>query len=156
MAIAISLRDFLGSHRLGYDIIPHKLAESGQRNASAAHLPGDKVAKAVLLKDDNGYLLAVMPATHRLHFGRLHKNLNRHFGLATEEEVIGLFRDCSPGAIPPAGLLYDVDTLVDDALLDQQDVYFEAGDHKHLLHMDRGDFGKLMGDATHTEFSYHT
>ena len=155
MGIAISLRSFLESHHLAYETVYHEYAESSQRCASAAHRPGEKVAKAVLLKDDDGYMLAVLPATHRLHFGQLHHTLKRHVGLATEYETTALFSDCQVGAIPPAGLLYDIDTVVDDALLEQSDIYFEAGDHNHLIHMSREDFKKLMGDATHTSISYH-
>ncbi len=154
MGMAISLRAFLDSHHLDYDALRHPHAESGQRVASAARQPGDKVAKSVLLKDEDGYLLAVLPATHRVHLGRLHQALHRRLGLATEAEVKALFPDCAIGAIPPAGLLYDIDTLVDDSLLEQSDIYFEAGDHEQLVHMKRQDFGKLLGDATHGCFSY--
>ncbi|MFM1890963.1 MAG: hypothetical protein RLZ44_40 [Pseudomonadota bacterium] len=155
MAIAVSLRRFLDAHHLPHEQLTHGHAESGQRTAAAAHRPGDKVAKSVLLKGEEGFLLAVLPATHRLHFSQLRKHLQRPVGLATEEETATLFEDCAVGAIPPTGLLYDVDTIVDDALLSQPDVYFEAGDHEHLIHMRREDFSKLLGDATHGRFSYH-
>ena len=154
MAIAIHLKTFLDTHHLDYEAIRHRRAESAQRKAAAADRPGARVAKAVLLKDDQGYLLAVLPASHRLHLGQLHRELDRRVGLATEEEATALFDDCRPGAVPPTGLLYDVDTLVEDALLEQPEVYFEAGDHEHLIHMDREAFGKLLGDATHGHFSH--
>lgn len=156
MAIATSLREFLDTHHLAHDTVHHRHAESSQRAASAAGQPGDKVAKSVLLRDEEGYLLAVLPATHRVHLGRLHHSLNRNLGLATETETAQLFSDCQVGAIPPTGLLYDIDTVVDDSLLEQSDVYFEAGDHQQLIHMNRRDFGRLLGDAIHTRFSYRT
>lgn len=155
MAIAMSLKTFLESTHLVYESIPHTHAESSQRCASAAHQSGDKVAKAVLLKDDDGYLLAVLPATHRLHLGQVHHAIDRQVGLATEDETVALFKDCQVGAIPPVGLLYDIDTVVDDALLEQTEVYFEAGDHDHLIHMSQENFKKLLGDATHSRISYH-
>lgn len=155
MGIAKSLRNFLESNHLAYDVVHHKHTESSQRSASVAHLAGDKVAKAVLLSDGEGYTLAVLPASHRLHFGQLHHVLNRHIGLATEKEVAALFTDCQIGAIPPTGLLYDIDTVVDDALLGLPDVYFEAGDHEQLIKMSQENFKKLLGDATHSHISYH-
>jgi len=153
MAVAMSLRAFFDAHPLAYDAIHHDHAESSQRAAAAAGQPGDKVAKCVLLRDEEGYLLAVLPATHRLHLGQLHRWLNRSLGLATEREVAQLFEDCEIGAIPPTGLLYDVDTVVDESLLAQSDVYFEAGDHEQLIHMRMPDFRKLLGDATRGSFS---
>lgn len=155
MGIATSLGAFLDAHHLDYEMVGHDPTLSAQETAAAAHLPGDKVVKSVLLKDGDGYLLAVLSSTRRVHLGRLHRMLERPVGLATESEAAEVFRDCDPGAIPAAGLLYDIDTLVDDALLEQPDVYFEAGDHEHLIHMNRREFGKLLGDATHGRFGYH-
>ena len=155
MAIATNLRTFLDANHLDYETVRHERTQSAGQSAAAAHVPGDKVAKAVVLKDEAGYLLAVLPSTHRVHLGRLHRTLDRRLGLATEGEAAGIFPDCAIGAIPAAGLLYDVDTMVDDALLQQTDVYFEAGDHQQLIHMNRREFGRLLGDATHSRFSYH-
>ena len=155
MAMANRLREFFDSNQLNFDVIAHEHAESGLRNAQAAHLAGDTVAKSVLLKDGDNYLLVVLPATHMLDLGRMHQILDRHVGLATEDEVAQVFSDCELGAIPPTGLMYDIDTIVDEALLKQPDIYFEAGDHEHLIHMDRQNFGKLMGDATQLNMSHH-
>jgi Ala-tRNA(Pro) deacylase len=155
MAIATTLRDFLDSNHLPYEAMQHPRTQTSQATASAVRQPGDKVAKSLLLKDDDRYLLAVLPASRRLHFGQLHRALNRHVGLATEAEIARVFKDCSIGAVPPAGLLYDIDTVVDDALLEQPDIYFEAGDHEELIHMKQEDFRKLLGDATHAQFSHH-
>ncbi|MGV6825709.1 MAG: aminoacyl-tRNA deacylase [bacterium] len=154
MSMATGLRNYLDTTHLPYDVVHHKHAESSQRRASAAHLPGGQFAKSVLLKDDQGYVLAVLPANRRVHLGKLHKRTQRNLGLATEYEATHVFSDCKKGAFPPAGLLYDIDTMVDDSLLDQPDIYFEAGDHEQTVHMDRRNFGRLMGDATHARFSY--
>ena len=153
MGMAISLQKFFESHPLHYSILSHDHTETSQQSAAAAHRTGDKVAKSVLLKDELGYLLAVLPACYRLHLGQLHHLLDRNLGLATEAEVAKLFGDCAIGAIPPAGVLYDVETIVDEALLEQDDIYFEAGDHERLIHMKRKDFGKLLGDAVRGSFS---
>lgn len=153
MAIAISLHEFLNSHHLPYDTYRHPHSESSRETVAASWQPGDKVAKAVLLRDGDGYLLAVLPANRRLHFGELHHQVGHHVGLATEQEVERVFADCETGAIPPSGPLYDVQTMVDDSLLQEPDVFFEGGDHSHLVHMLQRDFRKLLGDATHGNFS---
>jgi len=153
MGMAISLQEFFESHPLSYSVVSHDYTETSQRTAAAVHRTGYKVAKSVLLRDDDGYLLAVLPACYRLHLGQLRRELGRDLGLATETEVAATFGDCALGAIPPAGVLYDLDTIVDEALLEQDDVYFEAGDHEQLIHMNRADFGKLLGDARRARFS---
>lgn len=153
MAMAITLKEYLESHPLHYDAVHHAHTNSSRASASAAHQPGCKVAKSLLLKDGERFLLAVLPADRRLHFGQLHHLLDRQIGLATEKEVAEVFKDCALGAIPPAGLLYDLDTVVDESLLQQDEVYFEAGDHENLIHMTQQDFRKLLGDARHARIS---
>lgn len=153
MGMAISLQAFFESHPLDYSVVSHDYTESSQRTAAVVHRTGYKLAKSVLLKDEDSYLLAVLPACHRLHLGQLHQALGRNLGLATEAEVSTLFGDCVLGAIPPAGVLYDLDTIVDEALLEQDDIYFEAGDHEQLVHMKRADFSKLLGNAKRGRFS---
>ena len=153
MGMAISLQEFFESHPLNYSIVHHDHTESSQHTAAAAHQTGYRVAKSVLLKDDQNYLLAVLPACHRLHLGTLHQMLDRNLGLATESELAALFGDCALGAIPPAGALYDLETIVDEALLEQENIYFEAGDHERLVHMKREDFIELLGDAKRGIFS---
>jgi Ala-tRNA(Pro) deacylase len=45
--------------------------------------------------------------------------------------------------------------LVDETLLDQDEIYFEAGDHTELVHMSGQDFEALMTHAGHGYFSRH-
>lgn len=156
MAIAITLREFLDTHHLPYEAMRHEHTMTSRQAAAAAGQPPAQVVKSLLLKVGDRYVLAVLPADRRLHFGQLHRALDRHVGLATEQEVGTVFSDCELGAVPPTGLLYDIDTVVDDAVLEQADVYFEAGDHEQLIHMRQADFRKLLGDAYHSRFSYHS
>ena len=41
----------------------------------------------------------------------------------------------------------------DDDLLEAPDIYLEAGDHQHLIHIRRSQFSKLMNDNMHEHFS---
>jgi Ala-tRNA(Pro) deacylase len=125
------------------------------RTAEVAHVPGVQLAKSVLLEDEQGYLMAVIPSTHRLDLGKLHHQLNRMVGLAVEREVTELFRDCDPGAIPALGTAYHVEAIIDDELLQQPDVYFEAGDHEALVHVSGRTFGNMMAGVAHGRFAHH-
>ena len=156
MAIAMTLKDYLDRLGVEYEVIPHTHTDTSMRSAQEAHVPGDRLAKSVILEDDNGYLMAVLPATHKLEIGRLQQQLNRQrLGLASEQELTSLFDDCEMGAIPPLGEAYGVDVVVDDSLDEAPDVYFEAGDHTDLVHISGEDFHDLMVDARHGRFSHH-
>ena len=152
MTIAPRLRQFLDESRADYDLVVHTPTHSALENARSCDIPAEQVAKAVLLDTDGEErLLAVLPSDRKIELSELRTELGRKPRLATEQEVGTVFKDCEIGAIPPVG--YDVTTIVDDSLERQPDVYFEAGDHKSLVHMEGAEFVRIMKGARHGQFS---
>ena len=49
MAIAITLKDYLETEGVGYDLIEHPYSVTSMRTAFEAHVPGEELAKAVVL-----------------------------------------------------------------------------------------------------------
>jgi Ala-tRNA(Pro) deacylase len=154
MPIARSVESFLKEHHVDYELVHHPRTVTSMRTAEVAHVPGTQLAKSVLLEDETGYLMAVIPSTHRIDLGKLHHQLGRRIGLALERDVTELFPDCDPGAIPAVGAAYRVETIIDDTLLVQPDVYFEAGDHEELVHMSGAEFGAMMAGVQHGQFTH--
>ena len=154
MTIAASVENYLTQAGVHYDVIPHDHTSTSAFSAQAAHVPGERLAKCVMLEDDRGYLMAVLPATRKGDLGALHRSLGRELGLATESELTGVFSDCELGALPPLGRAYGIDAIIDNSLVGAQDVYFESGDHCALLHVSGNDFLKLMGDAPRDKISF--
>lgn len=155
MAIASRLADYLIEQDADFELISHPHSSTSMESAQLAHVPGALLAKSVVLEDDRGYLLAVIPASCKLDLGELHRQTNRNLGLATEYELGALFEDCEPGAVPPFGSVYDVETILDERLAEESDIYFEAGDHEQLVHVSTETFEMLMGDVQHSGFSRH-
>jgi Ala-tRNA(Pro) deacylase len=155
MTIAVSVQKHLIRAGVKYELIEHKRTLDSARTAQAAHIPGAQLAKGTLLKDDQGFIIAVVPATRRVDLGAIHRRFGRPLGLATEDELGSLFSDCEPGAVPPLGAAYSIDNVLDDSLMEESDVYFEAGDHRGLVHVSGTDFRKLMTGAPHGDISRH-
>jgi Ala-tRNA(Pro) deacylase len=155
MTTALTLTQYLTRRRAAYDMLPHEPTQSSIQTAQACHVPPDCVAKAVVLHEDGGYLLAVLPASHHLRMQELEAQRHRPVSLATEDEIAWLFPDCEPGAVPPIGAAYGVNTIVDDSIADKADVYFEGGDHATLVHMSGPAFRRMTADAQHGRFSNH-
>jgi len=155
MSIANRVEDYLLEQDAEFEVINHPYSSTSRESAQLAHVPGDRIAKSVVLEDDRGYLLAVLPASCRVDLGELHRQTNRNLGLATEYELDALFEDCEPGAVPPFGTVYGMDAILDDGLAEQSDIYFEAGDHERLIRVSAETFQTLMGDVQHSEFSRH-
>jgi Ala-tRNA(Pro) deacylase len=154
MAIAPTFQRYL-DQKVSYDVIAHEPTMSSMRTAQACHVLGDCLAKGVLLRDDSGYMLAVLPATHCVRMHDLRLQFGKDVELASEGEIDELFQDCAHGAVPPIGECYGLDTIVDDAINGQGDVYLEAGDHTTLVHLSQAQFAKLTADARHGRFSVH-
>jgi len=123
--------------------------------AEAAQISGEQVAKGVLLKDESGYLLAVLPASYNIRVGTLRDLLNRPVELAPESDLVAVFPDCEVGAVPALGSAYDVPTVVDDSLVKLSEIYFEAGDHEELIKVTGAAFADLLGPAEHLRFGVH-
>ncbi|MCU7890641.1 MAG: YbaK/EbsC family protein [Candidatus Thiodiazotropha sp. (ex Ustalcina ferruginea)] len=155
MAIAITLREYLLNHGVDFEVIEHRRTDSALHTAEAAHIPGDRMAKSVLLGDDESYLLAVIPATHQVVLDQLLQLTGRQLFLISEEELQQAFADCETGAVPPTGMPYGIETLVDASLLKQPDLYFESGDHGKLIHISVEKFRELEAEAVVAEFSRH-
>ncbi len=155
MSIAKTVKQYLKNEGVAYNVATHATSPSASRSAQAAHVTGEWVAKAVLLHDEDGYMLAVVPATHRLEFDALEKLLDRRLALATEEEAGRLFEDCDVGAIPPVANAYRLDAVIDESLGGADEVWFEGGDHKNLVHVSGEGFGRLMRGARQGAFSHH-
>jgi len=156
MSIATTLREYLENEGIEYDVLAHPLTQSASETAHAAHIPGDLLVKSVVLEDERGYVMAVIPSTRRVEIGKLSKHLNRKLGLATENELSRLFDDCETGAIPPIGQAYGMDVVIDDdCISERSDVYFEGGDHTELIHVSGRDFETLMSAVKHCRFTRH-
>ena len=155
MAIAITLKEYLENHNVNYEVIQHRRTDSTLETCEVAHIPGDRMAKSVLFGDDQSYLMAVIPATHRVQLEHLDELTGRHLLLIEEIELVDAFADCEPGSVPATGKAYGIETLVDEHLLEQPEIFFEAGDHTQLIHVSGQQFRELVGETTVEEISRH-
>ncbi len=152
MPIASRLRTYLNERRVPFEVVPHPHTASSRETAREAHVDADRLAKSVLVVDERGYLLAVLPASRRLSLRALREETGRQLSLATEPELGGIFADCEVGAVPPIGAAYGVPTIVDEELLHLPDVWFDAGDHHDLVHVRGADFAELLRGAARARF----
>jgi Ala-tRNA(Pro) deacylase len=155
MSIAPTLKRYLAIENIQYEEIQHEFSMTSARTAEASHIPGDRLAKGVVLRRDDGYMLAVMPASHHLRLTELRAQLGDNVDMANEAEINQLFRDCANGAVPAVGKCYGLNIIVDESIEAQPEVYMEAGDHETLLHLSHAQFARLTANALHGRFSAH-
>lgn len=142
---ATRVKEYLDSQKVKYTILKHSPVYTAQEVAASAHIPGDQLAKAVMIKLDGEMAVAVLSATCRVNFDTLKKALGvKKVKLATEKEFKDLLPDCEVGATPPFGNLYDMKVYMDEALSAQEMIAFSAGSHTELIQLKYKDFEKLV------------
>lgn len=146
--------DYLQKNRVAYSVVPHKHASTTQESVDSSHLLPDCVAKAVVLRDVHGYVMAVVPADRHVMLETLSAKLGRELRMVSEGRFTSVFKDCEPGAIPPLGPAYGMETVLDDSLVGQPEVYFEAGDHEDMIRVNGEEFLHLLREARHAQFSH--
>jgi Ala-tRNA(Pro) deacylase len=145
MYLSHTVTRFLDTRDVDFRTITHRHTMTTNQTAFSAQVPRERVAKAVLFGDEEHYILAIVPASGRVDPTALGEVLGRReLVLAGEDEIAMVFPDCELGAIPAVGAAYGIDTVVDASLLVQPEIYFEGGDHEHLVHVSGANFRKLM------------
>jgi Ala-tRNA(Pro) deacylase len=155
MSVPDTITNYLRANGIDFQILEHPPSSYSTETAQLAHVHGAQLAKAVVLEDGNRYVLAVVPATRRVDVDAVARLCNSRFlALVPEEDFPLLFRDCRPGAVPPIGEAYGIQSVVDESLTEPTDVYLEAGDHEHLIHLDHDAFLALIAPAERGQVSY--
>ena len=154
MAIAETVINYLVEKNVTYDQVSHPHSGSTHETAEASHVREDHIAKGVIVKDASGYAMIVVPAINYVEMKHVRQELDRELELVEEDEFAKLFPDCEPGAVPPLGPAYQIETFLDEALTSLANVYFEAGDHEHLVHVNGEGFRTLLSGVRHGHYSH--
>jgi Ala-tRNA(Pro) deacylase len=135
---------YLSDQQVAFETLIHPPTYSAQKLAQSLRVPGKLVAKTVLVRGPEGYILAVLPATHQLDTEALEKALGGPVQIAKDEEIASVFRDCEWGVVEPFGKLYGgLPTIIDDSLTPDTWVIFEAHTHAEAIKMRCADFERL-------------
>jgi Ala-tRNA(Pro) deacylase len=154
MSIPSRLSSYLQQRGANYEVCAHDLSHSSAESARAAHVPAGQLAKSVVLEDDLGYVVAVIPSDKSVMLRELGDMLGRkQLRLCEESRVASLFADCDRGAVPAAAMAWGLETVVDDDCEANDVIYMEGGDHERLLRMSREQFHALMSNVRHGHFS---
>ena len=155
MYVSQTVVGFLDRQNVDFEMVAHPHTATSTATARAARIAPERLAKAVLMRGEDDYLLVVVPASRKVNPYAVRELLDEE-GLvfAEEGEMPAVFRDCERGALPAVGEAFGLRTAIDDSLLAIDDVYFEAGDHEHLVHLSHDAFVRLMQHQQHGRISH--
>jgi Ala-tRNA(Pro) deacylase len=144
MALA-SLMDYLDRENVKYMVITHSPAYTAQGIAGLAHIPGQELAKTVIVKLDGEFAMAVLPAKYHVDLLHLQQRAKaRTAALATEDDFQSVFPGCETGAMPPFGNLFGLPVYADVNLERDKEIAFNAGTHRELIRMAWDEFKRLV------------
>jgi Ala-tRNA(Pro) deacylase len=149
MTIATILKQYLDTAEISYDCIEHPRTTSSIHSAAVSGIPFEQLANGVVLRSGQDYLVAVVPASRNIDLDSIGACLGHPVAMAMEPEIERLFPDCETGAIPPIGTPHGLNVVLDDSFDGQGDVFFEAGDHRTLIHLAGDAFRELTKTLPH-------
>jgi Ala-tRNA(Pro) deacylase len=139
-----SVDNFLKQARVPYTTFRHPEAFTAQAEAAVSHVPGRSWVKIVVCFADDEPVQALLPAPLMVDLELLRALTGaRALRLATEQEFRTLYPDCEPGAMPPFGALYLQRVFVDQCLVGEAEMVFNAGTHTDAIRMHYWDFAEL-------------
>ncbi|MCU7493867.1 MAG: YbaK/EbsC family protein [Ignavibacteria bacterium] len=143
--VTSKVKDYLDRTASRYKNITHPLAFTAQETAASIHIKGKEFAKTVMVKIDGQLAMAVLPASQKIDFELLKSILDAgEVRLCTEAEFRNKFPDCEAGAMPPLGKLYDVDVYMAKCLLDNKEIFFNAGSHTDAVELTMDEFNRIV------------
>ena len=141
--LSSQLQQYLERMHLPYALVRHDPTQSLEDAAQLTGVPLSRLARAVILADPQGLVMAVLPGDHLLDFGGLESLLGRRLRPATLDQIAPRFSDCAPGSIPPVAAPFGIEAVVDERLARLDTLYLEPGSHDSLICLDGEDFQSL-------------
>jgi len=145
MSTARRVKEYLEEKQVAYTHCTHRLAYTAQEVAAAQHIPGREMAKTIVVRADDQFVLVILPAVLKIDMRALRDELPfKRVELASEKEFAGLFPDSEVGAMVPFGNLYHLPVYVDQSLSADEEIVFNAGTHVDTIKMKYQDFDRLV------------
>jgi Ala-tRNA(Pro) deacylase len=127
---------YLVDHHLPFTHTTHVRAVAAQRFAAAEHVPGDRIAKPVVVRVDGELALAVVAATQKVDVDELARAMGaRRAELVPESEFEQRFEPCEVGAEPPLRL-FGMPIYVDAGLVRMPRLVMRGGTHEDAIEVD--------------------
>ena len=140
----MKISEYLKDKGVYFTLHEHPPAYTAQEVAAEEHVSGKIIAKTVVVRADESYVMCVLPASYKLDMEKAAKAISaKKVRLADETEMAKVFPDVEVGAEPPFGNLYELTTLVDKHLAESDEIVFPAGSHRQAVRMKYADYESL-------------
>lgn len=140
MSIFDSIVNLLEAHQSEFTSLEHPRVHTCDDAAQIRGTSPDQGAKALVCIADKQPILIVLPCSRKLDFRSFKQwQHTKDLRMATPEEVLQL-TTLEIGAIPPIGKVFNLSTFVDQHLINQPEISFNAGLHHRSITMPTADY----------------
>ena len=145
MSVPKWIESTLEKEHVSFEERHHAPCFTAQEVAAEEHFSGHRLAKVVIANADDRMVEVVVPATCRVDFDAVCRELGcQRCRLATEQEIADHFADCEVGAIPPLRHWPGVLILLDERLSHLPgSILFQAGTHEDAIEIDFEDWFRI-------------
>jgi len=137
------IAELLNQKRVAYEYLPHAPAYTAHQLAKYLRVPGEQVAKCVLLRGPISYFVAILPANYQVDTEGLGQVLNGPVRVADGREMSEVFKDCEWGVVPPFGGLYGLPTFLEASINPDTRLVMETHTHVEAVRLRCRDFEEL-------------
>lgn len=145
MSVPKALEAFLHQQDAGFERIPYRFKGSVRSSLQALGVKPGQVALTAVLKDGNGLMLTIYPATSSLNIDAINRKLNRSFMPITNAEIKQVLEACESGICAPLAEMYGIGVIIDNALMQTDSVFFPIS-KQAFIRISGEDFMRLQGD----------
>lgn len=152
MAISKKIIKHLDDNKYKYEIVEHKTTYTAWDTAQTEKIKPQEVAKALVMKADSGYALALLPANRNLDKQKLLKAINaaRKKTGGKNYKKIDFAKEAwmkknlpgKVGATPPFAKILKMDIFIDSLLAKNKKIYLGSGEYTNSIRVNMGQYLK--------------
>ncbi len=144
MKVYNSIIDILKKNNCSYKTFVHEPVLTSEQ---AARVRGNDLsmgAKAMVLRSQGKYFMAVVSGAKTIDMKKLKKILKtKSLSFASPEEVLKI-TGCEPGGVPPFGNLFNIPIFLDSFITKHETIDFNAGLRTHSIEMMLKDYVEIV------------
>jgi len=153
MAISKKIIQYLDDNKYKYEIVEHKTTYTAWDTAQTEKIKPQEVAKALVMKADGDYTLAMLPANRNLDKQKLLKTINigRKKARAKACKKIDFAKEAwmkknlpgKVGATPPFAKIIKIDIFIDSLLAKNKKIYLGSGEYTNSIRVNTSQYLKI-------------
>ena len=135
---------YLDEQGVSFEIVAHSPAHTAAQQARAADVELDRAARAVALRDEQGFHVAILPASQRIDLTKVRTAFGSELRLASDEEIRAALQAGEDDVLPPLAPLLRAPEIMDRRLLEHDRILISGGDDRHAVLLDPNDLVEVV------------